>query len=89
MKKHEFTPEQSELILNAVSEFVGHYGNAYRPMKQLSDFKSDYLHRMAEDASEDGVNPSDLQGTLYHLDNITNLLFEIEDARNTNISKVA
>ena len=90
MKKHEFTPGQSELILNAVSEFIKPYGNAYRPIKHLSGFRSDYIHRMAESAiedtsegaSEEGVNPGMLQETLYHIDNIIDMLFQFEDARN-------
>lgn len=82
MKKHDFTPEQSELILNAVSKLIGLYGNAYRPMKQLSVFKNDYLHRIAEDAPEEVIKSLDLQKILYHSENIENLLFEIEEARN-------
>ncbi len=88
MKEHNFTPEQSEMILNAVNETANWYGNTYVLAKNLHNLCTQYIQSNIEEEetaqeTEETVlhlTPLHVSDTLFTTEMITNLLYKIQEA---------
>lgn len=87
MSKRDFTPEQSEIILEAVKIFLLNEGNAYVYVKHLNDLLHAHIQNNIEynaDTSDGRIalNPLYLSEILLKNETLTDLLFDIQDAVN-------
>ena len=89
MKTKDFTPEQTELILKAVSNLVDCNGNTYSIAQKLNDVTNSYIQpNISKEVEGNGfslaLTPEWLSDVLSNTTIITDLLFSIEDAINKN-----
>ena len=89
MKKHEFTPEQSENILNVVSDFLSCEGSAYALARHLNEMQNKILLNSIVEVEDPGkgedeeiinIAPGYMGLVVYRNMLLNDLLFGIEDA---------
>jgi len=88
MKEYNFTPEQSEMILNTVNETVNWYGNTYVLAKNLHNLCTQYIQsnikkeETAQEIEETVLHltPLRVSDILSTTEMVTNLLYKIQEA---------
>lgn len=84
MTKHNFTPAQSETILNALAELLEDGGNAYQQAKRVNDMSNQIISNSIVD-TPGGELEITLTGKyadklLANTGSLSNFFFEVGDA---------
>jgi hypothetical protein len=83
---HKFTPEQSEMILNAVDDLMGAYGNAYTFADHINDLTTSTLLQSIQEEDESisgkreiGVSTNYMESILVKTQYLNSLFKAIDD----------
>ena len=81
MKKHNFTPEQSEAILNAVYSLKGNYANTYSYTQVINYLCESYIQNSFDEVNGEFLLKKEYFSKLmYDTNSLCDFFCNIEDA---------